>query len=125
MGKKIKITIEGKEIVASLNESVTSGKFYELLPLTITMQRWGDEYYGDCGLSINTEKDARADMEIGELAIWPSGSALCIFFGPTPASTSDKPRAISPVNPIGRIEGEVAFLKGLGGSIKAEVQKLE
>jgi hypothetical protein len=123
MGNKIKIRIGGKEINATLNDTITAGKFYELLPLKLTMQRWGDEYYGDCGLSIDTEKDARAEMEIGELAIWPGGSALCIFFGPTPVSTSDKPKAIAPVNPIGRIEGNVDSLKGLGGSIKAEVEK--
>lgn len=120
---KIMIRTGDKEINASLNESKSAADFYDRLPLKISMQRWGDEYYGDCGLTIDTAEDARADMEIGELALWPGGNALCIFFGPTPASTSDKPRAISPVNPIGKVEGPVEWLKNLAGSITVEVEK--
>ena len=63
-------------------------------------------------------------MEVGELAIWPDGNALCIFFGPTPASTDEKPKAISPVNPIGMIEGDVSFLKGLSHSVEVEIEKI-
>ena len=122
MGKKIKIRIADRTFTASLNEGETSALFYDILPLTISMQRWGDEYYGDCGLSMPQASDARQDMEEGELAIWPAGNALCIFFGPTPASTSDRPRAISPVNPIGRVEGSPEWLKALGGSVTAEVE---
>ena len=122
MGKKIKISISDRTLTATLNESESATKFYDLLPLTISMQRWGDEYYGDCGMSVSQAADARADMEPGELAIWPAGSALCIFFGPTPASTSDMPRAIAPVNPIGRVDGQAELLKALGGTVNAEVE---
>jgi hypothetical protein len=122
MGGKIKFRIEDRTFTASLNESETATLFYDLLPLTISMQRWGDEYYGNCGLSMSQAPDARQDMEVGELAIWPAGSAICIFFGPTPSSTSQKPRAISPVNPIGRIDGPSEWLKALGGSVTAEVE---
>ncbi len=122
MGKNIQIRIADRTVSASLNESETANKFYDLLPLTISMQRWGDEYYGDCGLSVPQSPDSRQDMDVGELAIWPAGSALCIFFGPTPASLSEKPRAISPVNPIGSIDGQSGWLKELGGSVTAEVE---
>jgi hypothetical protein len=88
------------------------------------MQRWGDEYYGDCGIQVKRAEDARAEMEVGELAIWPDGNALCIFFGPTPASLDEKPRAISPVNPIGKAEGDVSLLKDLPESIEIEVVKV-
>jgi hypothetical protein len=63
-------------------------------------------------------------MEVGELAIWPQGRALCIFFGPTPASINEEPRAISPVNPIGKIEGDVKLLKKLPASIHVQVDAL-
>jgi uncharacterized protein len=125
MRKGITLTIEGKTVRASLNDSTTADLFYNKLPVTIELSRWGDEYYGDCGLEVEPEAGARADMEVGELAIWPQGSALCIFFGPTPASTGGAPRAVSPVNPIGRIEGDALFLKKLGGSVTVEVKKIE
>jgi hypothetical protein len=121
MSERVRITIGGAVLHAQLYESNTSRAFFELLPLKVAMGRWGDEYYGDCGLSVQLEHDARADMEVGELAIWPQGSALCIFFGPTPASVDDRPRAVSPVNPIGRIQEDTEFLKSLPPSIDVEV----
>lgn len=122
MGKKIIIKIGEREFTAELNKSMSARLFYETLPANLSMTRWGDEFYGNCGISVDLEKEARTDMEIGELALWPEGSALCIFFGPTPVSRGDKPEAISPVNPIGRIEGDVSFLKKLPSSIDIEIR---
>ncbi|MFO7945595.1 MAG: cyclophilin-like family protein, partial [Armatimonadota bacterium] len=34
------------------------------------------------------------------------GSALCIFFGPTPMSSGDEIRPASPVNVFGKIDGD-------------------
>jgi hypothetical protein len=123
MRKRIALTVGGKTVNAALNGSKTADLFYKNLPMTIALSRWGDEYYGDCGLKVQAESGARTDMEVGELAVWPQGSALCIFFGPTPASTGNAPKAVSPVNPIGKIEGDALFLKNLGGSITIEVKK--
>ena len=89
------------------------------------MDRWGGEYYGDCGIDgVNSDK-TKVEMEPGELAIWPQGMALCIFFDKTPASVDDKPRAISPVFPIGKIEGDLSFLKNMGHSIEVLIDKVE
>jgi hypothetical protein len=122
MAKKIIIKFGEREVTAELNNSISAELFYKTLPAELSMTRWGDEYYGNCGISIEQEKEARTDMEIGEIALWPEGSALCIFFGPTPASRGDKPRAISPVNPIGKIDSDVSFLKKLPSSINIEVR---
>jgi hypothetical protein len=124
MAKQIQITVNGNATTAKLNESDTARSFFEKLPMAISMSRWGDEYYGDCGLDVQLEQGAREEMEVGELAIWPQGNALCIFFGPTPASMHDEPRAISPVNPIGRIEGDSVFLKGLPGQVEVKFEAL-
>lgn len=123
MGKRIKLKIEGKEVFAELNDSHTSKIFLIKLPMTIRMERWGGEYYGDCDVSVNRENNSKTDMDIGELAIWPDGCALCIFFGPTPVSTDEKPRAIAPVNPIGKIEGDVSFLENLPQTIEVRVEE--
>jgi hypothetical protein len=124
MAENIQITVDGKKVTARLNESSTARAFFQGLPMKISMSRWGDEYYGDCGLDVQLEDDARAEMEVGELAIWPQGCALCLFFGPTPASIDEEPRAISPVNPIGQIECDTAFLKKLPSSISIQVDAL-
>jgi len=91
------------------------------------MSRWGDEYYGGIGakLDVSPAKDARDDMAVGELAYWIPGNALCVFFGPTPVSDGDEPKAASPVNPVGKVTGDVKVLKKLGGSVTLRVEALD
>ena len=122
MPTPIKIKIETLELSAELNDSVTATKLLSLLPLKFSMSRWGDEYYGDCGIKADLSQDARDIMEVGELAIWPTGNALCIFFGPTPASRGNEPRAVSPVNPVGKLLDSPEALKKLGSSIHVKIE---
>jgi hypothetical protein len=125
MAMKIRLKFGTTETTAVLNDSETARQFNAKLPMQVSMTRWGDEYYGGCGIRVQPSKDARAQMDLGELAIWPQGSALCIFFGPTPASTDERPRAISPVNPIGVLEGDIEFLKKLPTSVNVEIESWE
>lgn len=119
------ITIEiGKvTLKAELNDSASAKSLLEALPKQVSLSRWGDEYYGNCGIKVQQASDAREEMKVGELALWPPGSALCIFFGPTPASSGREPRAASPVNPIGRLLDDPAPLKALGPSVRAKVAR--
>jgi hypothetical protein len=48
---------------------------------------WGEEIYFPISLSSEGDPDAREEVEVGTVAYWPPGDALCLFFGPTPAST--------------------------------------
>ena len=119
------ITMEiGKvTLKAELNDSESAKSFLGLLPREISLSRWGDEYYGNCGIKVRESDDAREDMKVGELALWAPGNALCVFFGPTPASRGREPRAASPVNPIGRVLDDTAPLKGMGPSIRVKVAR--
>jgi hypothetical protein len=107
---------------AELNDSPTARALMEKLPLTVDLSRWGEEFYGSVGLGKNPEAGARDVMEVGELAYWPPGDAFCVFFGPTPASSGDEPRAASEVTPIGRINGDPAALRSLGGRVRATIE---
>jgi hypothetical protein len=118
----IKIKIGTLELSAELNDSPTARKLMSLLPVELNMSRWGDEYYGDCGIKTALSQDSRDIMEVGELAVWPAGNALCIFFGPTPASKGNEPRAVSPVNPVGRLLDSPDALKKLGSSIHVRIE---
>jgi len=122
MGRQINIIIGQVELTAQLNDSPSAKALIKKLPLKFRMSRWGDEYYGDCGLDVEEEPQARTLMEVGELAVWPPGSALCIFFGPTPASTGSQPIAASKVNPIGSVTSQLDSLKKLGPSIQVRVE---
>jgi len=125
MATNLSIEIGGVSFRAELNDSATAGLLREALPLTIRMSRWGDEYYGSCGVSSAAEESAREIMEVGELAFWPPGNALCIFFGPTPASSDDRPRAASEVTPVGRILDDPSPLKGMAGSVDVRIAATE
>ncbi len=122
MSTPVKIKTGTLELSAELNDSATAKSLISLFPLEFTMSRWGDEYYGDCGIKVDLSSDARDVMEVGELAVWPTGNALCIFFGPTPASRGNEPRAVSPVNPIGKLLGSPDALKNLGSSIHVRIE---
>ena len=95
------------------------------LPIEGIVNTWGDEIYFETELEINEEKTQR-EVEIGELAFWPPGKAICIFFGKTPISESNKPKAASPVNVFGKIiESEINILAKLknGERISLEIAK--
>ena len=102
------ITISAGDITldAELNESDTAKRILDILPLEGSANVWGEEIYFTIPLQLSAESTARAEVEVGELGYWPDGPAFCIFFGPTPVSTDDKPRAYSPVNVFGCVTGD-------------------
>jgi hypothetical protein len=119
----IRISIGNVSVEAELLDTPTAGKILEALPLESAANVWGDEIYFDIPLSLDPEPDARADVAVGDLAYWPAGPAFCIFFGPTPVSTGDQPRAYSPVNVFGRVIGDAELFKGVSGGARVKVTK--
>ena len=108
-----KIIIQSGEIelYAQLNDTETARLIEESLPIEGSVNVWGDEIYFHIPLHIDQDADAREEVDIGDLGFWPAGDAFCIFFGPTPVSVNDKPRAYSPVNVFGKITGDLSSLK--------------
>jgi hypothetical protein len=125
MGTQIVIAVENRRLAGELNDSAAARELEGTLPHAVRLSRWGEEYYGTCPLEVVDDAAAREDVEVGEIAYWPPGKALCLFFGPTPASTDERPRAASPVIPLGRITAGVELLKGLGSSIDAELRRAD
>jgi hypothetical protein len=121
----ITLTLGPVQLSAELNSSPTAAALAAMLPVTLRLSRWGEEYYGALPHKLDAQlaADAREEMEVGELAYWPPGNALCLFFGPTPASEDKRPRAASPVNPLGTFTGDLAALKRLGATVKAAVAR--
>ena len=109
--ERITITVENLSIDAELYETPTAQKIFEALPLDGSVNVWGDEIYFTIPLNLAQEPEAREDVNLGELAYWPTGPAFCIFFGPTPVSTGSQPRAYSPVNVFGRLLGDAKQFK--------------
>jgi uncharacterized protein len=106
MPARIRITA-GKVIAeADLDESLTAKAILKALPIEGEVNRWGEEIYFEIPVKLAEAPEARQQMAVGELAYWPVGAAFCIFFGRTPASRDENPRAYSNVNPFGAIDGD-------------------
>ena len=74
------------------------------LPIEVFINRWGDELYTDAIPVKVGEENAKAVVSRLDVAYWPEGSAICLFYGPTPISTKNvEIKPYSPVNIIGRI----------------------
>jgi hypothetical protein len=123
MSYRITITAGPVTVEAELNDSPTARMIWEALPITGHANTWGDEIYFSIPVQAERAADARADVEVGELGYWPVGKAFCVFFGPTPASTGDKPRAASPVNVVGRALGDVKQLRRVPDGVTVMLDK--
>ena len=122
---KIIISVGNVSLEAEMLDTPTAKKILEALPFESSANVWGDEIYFDIPLSLEQEPSARADVEVGDLAYWPAGPAFCIFFGPTPVSTGDQPRAYSPVNVFGRVMGDAKQFKGVSSGPAVRVTEAE
>ena len=101
---KIKIRVGDLIFGATLFNTPTARAIEDALPFESSVNTWGDEIYFQVPASVRLEPDARSRVEVGDLAYWPTMPAFCIFFGPTPASFGDEPRAASDVNVFGKLE---------------------
>jgi len=95
----------------------------EKLPIEVKINRWGDELYTDPMPVKVKEENARSHVELMDVAYWPQGHALCLFFGPTPISKGDKIKPYSPVNIIGRIVGRENIAKRFDHSTPVVIRK--
>tara|TARA_B110000438_G_scaffold120849_1_gene117989 strand:+ start:1368 stop:1739 length:372 start_codon:yes stop_codon:yes gene_type:complete len=96
-----------------LNNSPTSNLLYDSLPITSESQIWGDEIYFSTQIKIENDDWAKEIVELGDIAFWPPGNALCLFFGSTPISAPNEIRPASPTNIMGKINGDLELLKNV------------
>ena len=110
---KIKITFNGQlTLEAELYETATAQKVLAALPIEDTGSTWGEEIYFPSSIE-DTLNNPKEVLEPGEIAYWPPMKAICIFFGPTPASHGQEIRAAGPVNVFGKVKGNLSALKNL------------
>jgi len=113
MMTEITISSGQLSIQARLNQSPTAEAIIAALPLTGQASTWGEEIYFEIPVDMPQEPDAQTEVEGGDLGYWPAGNALCIFFGPTPVSSGEKPKAYSPVNLIGSVSGDARLFRAV------------
>ncbi len=105
------ITVAALTLTAELADTPTADALWSALPMRAQAHRWGDEIYFSVIFHAPLESAARAVVNEGDVAYWPDGPALCLFFGATPVSRPGEIRAAGPVNVCGRITGDSAMLR--------------
>jgi len=100
----------------------TAQAVWEALPIKSRANRWGEEVYFATPVAVNEENSVEV-VEEGEVAFWPPGSAICIFFGPTPISQGSEIRPASPVNVFAKVIGDPKIFRKIRDGDKIEVRR--
>lgn len=115
---------QGVSVTAELFDTDLAQKILGILPFEGRVNTWGKEIYFPIPVqsSITHPRDVVAK---GDIAYWPDGACLCLFFGPTPASrNAQEIRPASPVEVVGKIEGDCTPLETIpSGSVVRIIRK--
>ena len=77
---KIRLSVEGKELTATLIDSQTSRDFIALLPLTLTMDDlFRREKYGPLPRALSKGEPTHS-YEIGDIGYWSPGPDVAIYY---------------------------------------------
>ena len=92
----------------------TIGTIVRKLPVEGRAALWKEEVYFEIPIKMGEEK-AKPTVELGTIAFWPMGSALCVFYG--------KSQPYSPVSILGKITSNLEIFKQVksGATIKVEL----
>ena len=128
MKKKILANIQGLEnITIELDDSFspkTCKDILDSLPFSVNAHLWGEEIYTDESPISQAEENAKALVDLNDVAYWPSGKAMCLFFGPTPIGKKGEIKPYSPVNVVGKIIGsDKSVIKNFKEGTKITFQK--
>ncbi len=85
------------------NSPKTVNDFIEKLPFTVDLNVWGDEIYTSESPITQPEENAKSPVQLNDVAYWPSGKAICLFYGSTPIGNPGEITPASPVNVLGKI----------------------
>ncbi len=85
------------------NSPKTVNDFIEKLPFTVDLNVWGDEIYTSESPITQPEENAKSPVQLNDVAYWPSGKAICLFYGSTPIGNPGEFTPASPVNVLGKI----------------------
>jgi len=128
MKKKILANIQGLEnITIELDDAFspkTCKDILDSLPFSVNAHLWGEEIYTDESPISQAEENAKALVDLNDVAYWPSGKAMCLFFGPTPIGKKGEIKPYSPVNVVGKIIGsDKLVIKNFKEGTKITFQK--
>jgi len=117
---KIRLRVNDKIITATMIDSKTTRDFISLLPLTLAMNDlFRREKYAHLPKAISTEGARAHTYEVGEIAYWPPGPDVAIYY------RQDGERIPNPgIIVIGKIDSGVESLN-VAGSVKVTIELIK
>jgi len=115
---KIRLLVEGygeaEGELIRFQSPMTVDNLAKALPFEGRAAKWKEEIYFETPVKLGAEKP-KPKVEVGSIAYWPMGSALCIFFGPTDP--------YSPVNIVGKVASNLEMFRSVKSGTKIRVEK--
>ena len=106
MKHSVLLEIENLKINLDIDDQFspkTTDSFLKSLPFSVDFNVWGDEIYSSSSPVKVSEENAKSPVKLNDVAYWPTGKAICLFYGPTPIGVKGEITPASPVNVIGKI----------------------
>jgi 4-carboxymuconolactone decarboxylase len=117
---KIRVKVGDTVLTANLIDSKTTQDFVSLLPLTLTMNDlFSREKYAHLPRAISTEGKRTYTYEVGDVAYWPPGPDVVIFYRHDGQEIPDPGIIV-----IGKIESGVEAFN-VAGSVKVMVELIK
>jgi len=116
--KKIRISCSGFSVEAELLENErpnTCRRIWNALPLEGEAEIWKEEVYFEIPVEIPPENQTPR-TSAGDVAYWPEGPAICIFFG--------RSQPVSPVNTFARITSGIENFRKVKPGDRIRVEKI-
>lgn len=85
------------------------------LPIEGRAAMWKEEVYFETPIKMGEEK-AKGTVEVGTIAFWPMGSAICIFHGTS--------QPYSPVSILGKVTSNLELFKKVKSGTKIRVESV-
>ena len=121
MLQKIQINLSNITFYGYLEINDFTKKIMSKFPLESDIQFWGDEIYFPISIYENPTENLKELVNKGDIAYWPPGNAVCIFWGPTPMSKEDEIRPASPVEIIGYMDSDPSAFSKLNNGEKIKI----
>lgn len=97
-------------LAGQLNDTPSAQALGAALPVGGVAALWGREIYFAVPLAVHPDDPQAQTVAVGTIAYWLPGQAVCLFWGATPASVDERPRAANPVLLLGRFPPDIAAL---------------